>query len=124
MWQQGQVFKLKARGRDGQPLWAYRYRLEGCGSARPQVGGFATRADAQRALVKELERPGPGARAATMTLIELVDECLEMHQADPATIAKRRWLLRKATTALGDVADQQELLRSPLFVKFGYLGDI
>jgi hypothetical protein len=24
MWQQGQVFKLKAKGVDGQPLWAYR----------------------------------------------------------------------------------------------------
>ncbi len=39
MWQQGQVFKLKAKSVDGQPLWAYRYRLEGRGSARPQVGG-------------------------------------------------------------------------------------
>jgi hypothetical protein len=29
MWQQGQVFKLKAKSLDGQPLWAYRYRLEG-----------------------------------------------------------------------------------------------
>jgi hypothetical protein len=27
--QQGQVFKLKARGADGRPLWAYRYRLDG-----------------------------------------------------------------------------------------------
>jgi hypothetical protein len=25
MIQQGQAFKLKAKGRDGQPLWAYRY---------------------------------------------------------------------------------------------------
>jgi hypothetical protein len=49
---QGQVFKLKAKGVDGQPLWAYRYRLEGRGSARPQVGGFATRTDALRALEK------------------------------------------------------------------------
>jgi hypothetical protein len=46
MFQQGQVFKLKAKSRDGQPLWAYRYRIEGRGSVRPQVGGFATRADA------------------------------------------------------------------------------
>ena len=45
MIQQGQVFKLKAKGSDGQPLWAYRYRLEGRGSERPQVGGFATRAE-------------------------------------------------------------------------------
>jgi len=40
--QQGQVvFKLKAKAADGQPLWAYRYRFEGRGSAKPQVGGFA-----------------------------------------------------------------------------------
>jgi hypothetical protein len=29
MIQQGQVFKLKTKGPNGQPLWAYRYRLEG-----------------------------------------------------------------------------------------------
>jgi hypothetical protein len=103
MWQQGRVFKLKARGGDGQPLWAYRYRLEGRGSARPQVGGFATRADALKALEKVLARLGPGGRAATMTLAELVDEYLEMHQAEPVTIAKLRWLLGKATAALGEV---------------------
>ena len=103
MFQQGQVFKLKAKSRDGQPLWAYRYRLEGRGSARPQVGGFATRADALKALEKVLERLGPGGRAATMTLAELVDEYLEMHQAEPVTIAKLRWLLGKATAALGEV---------------------
>ena len=51
MIQHGQVFKLKTRGPDGQPLWAYRYRLEGRGSSeRPQVGGFATRAEAEKAL--------------------------------------------------------------------------
>ncbi|MGB2954123.1 MAG: hypothetical protein WBB74_12140 [Gaiellaceae bacterium] len=44
MIQQGQVFKLTAKGADGEPLWAYRYRLEGRGSARPQVGGLATSA--------------------------------------------------------------------------------
>jgi hypothetical protein len=103
MLQQGQVLKLKRKGLDGQPLWAYRYRIEGRGSARPQVGGFASRAEAQRALVKLLERLGPGGRAATMSLAELVDEYLEMHQAEPVTIAKLRWLLRKATAELGDV---------------------
>jgi hypothetical protein len=46
--QQGQVFKLTAKGADGEPLWAYRYRLEGRSSARPQVGGFASRAEAQK----------------------------------------------------------------------------
>jgi hypothetical protein len=94
-WQQGQVFKLKAKGREGQPLWAYRYRLEGRGSVRPQVGGFATRADALKSLEKALARLGPGGRAATMTLGELVDEYLEMHRAEPVTIAKLRWLLGK-----------------------------
>jgi len=48
MIQQGQVFKLKTKGPDGQPLWAYRYRLEGRGSERPQVGGFATQGEARR----------------------------------------------------------------------------
>jgi integrase len=96
------VFKLKAKGLDGQPLWAYRYRLEGRGSSRPQVGGFATRAEALDALRKVLERLGPGGRAATITLAELVEEYLEMHQAEPVTIAKLRWLLGKATATLGD----------------------
>jgi integrase len=103
MWQQGQVFKLKAKSVGGQPLWAYRYRLEGRGSARPQVGGFPTRADALKALEKVLARLGPGGRAATMTLAELVDEYLEMHQAEPVTIAKLRWLLGKATATLGEL---------------------
>jgi hypothetical protein len=102
--QQGQVFKLKAKAADGQPLWAYRYRLEGRrGSVRPQVGGFASRADALKALEKVLERLGPGWRAATITLAELVDEYLEMHQAEQVTIAKLRWLLRKATAVFGEV---------------------
>jgi hypothetical protein len=104
MWQQGQVFKLKARGVDGQPLWAYRYRLEGRSSARPQVGGFASRADALKALEKVLARLGPGGRAVTMTLGELVEEYLEMHQAEPVTIAKLRWLLGKATATLGGIS--------------------
>ena len=102
MIQQGQVFKLKAKGPDGQPLWAYRYRLEGRGSERPQVGGFTTRAEAQRALHKVLDRIGPGEGAATMTLGALVDEYLLVHQGAPVTVAKLRWLLGKAAVTLGD----------------------
>jgi integrase len=102
MIQQGQVFKLKTKGPDGQSLWAYRYRLEGRGSERPQVGGFATRAEAEKALRKVLDRLGPGGGRATITLAEFVDEYLEMHQAAPVTIAKLRWLLSKATAVLGD----------------------
>jgi len=99
--QQGQVFKLTAKGVDGEPLWAYRYRLEGRSSARPQVGGFASRAEAQKALRKALERIGPG-RGGAITLAEFVEEYLELHQAEPVTIGKLRWLLGKATTTLGE----------------------
>jgi integrase len=101
MIQHGQVFKLKTKGPDGQPLWAYRYRLEGRGSERPQVGGFATRAEAEKALRKVIDRLGPGGGRATITLAEFVDEYLEMHQAAPVTVAKLRWLLVKATAVLG-----------------------
>jgi hypothetical protein len=38
MAQQGQVLKLKSSGADGKSTWAYRYRVDGRGSARPQVG--------------------------------------------------------------------------------------
>jgi len=38
-----------------------------------------------------------------MTLADLVEEYLGMHQAEPVTIAKLRWLLSKATSALGTV---------------------
>ena len=102
MIQHGQVFKLKTRGADGQPLWAYRYRLEGRSSERPQLGGFASRADAEKALRKVLDRLGPGGGRATITLGEFVDEYLEMHEAAPVTIAKLRWLLGKATSVLGE----------------------
>jgi integrase len=100
--QHGQVFKLRTTGVDGQPLWAYRYRVEGRGSARPQVGGFASRAEAEGALRKKIDRLGPGGGRATTTLSDLVEEYLEMHQAAPITIAKLRWLLGKATPTLGD----------------------
>src|SRR5215207_1250911 len=102
MIQRGQVFKLQTKGAEGEPLWAYRYRLEGRGSARPQVGGFASRAEAQKALAKELARLGPKGRAATITLADLVDDYLELHQAERVTIAKLRWLLGKATAVLGE----------------------
>jgi integrase len=100
--QQGQVFKLKARCADGEPLWAYRYRVAGRGSARLQ-GGFSTRAEAQRALQNKLARLLPGGRSATMTLGEWVEEYLQAHQGERVTVAKLRWLLGKATAELGEV---------------------
>ena len=80
MIQQGQVFKLKTKGPDGQPVWAYRYRLESRSSERPRVGGFATRAEAEKALRKVLDRLGPRGGRATITIAEFVDEYLEMHR--------------------------------------------
>src|SRR5438309_10350087 len=55
MAQHGQVRTLTARRPDGKAVWAYRYRRNGSRSKRPQVGGFATRAAAERALRRELE---------------------------------------------------------------------
>ena len=104
MIQHGQVFKLKTKGPDGQPLWAYRYRFEGRDSARPQVGGFASRAEAEAALRKVLDRLGAGGGRVTTTLSDIVEEYLAMHQAAPVTIAKLRWLLGKATRTLATSA--------------------
>ncbi|MGH8986234.1 MAG: tyrosine-type recombinase/integrase [Acidimicrobiia bacterium] len=103
MAQHGQVLRLNRRGADRNPVWAYRYRADGRDSRRPQVGGFASRAEAQRALRAALGRLRPGGRAASLTLGELVEEYLEVHQAEPTTIAKLRWLLAKATCVLGEV---------------------
>src|SRR5918996_4326965 len=102
MIQQGQVFKLKATSVVGEPLWAYRYRVAGRDSARRQAGGFTTKAEAQRALQNRLARLLPGGRAGTLTLAEWVEEYLGAHQGERVTIAKLRWLLGKATAALGE----------------------
>ena len=69
MAQHGQVLRLRTRRADGKAMWAYRYRVQGRCSRRPQVGGFATRAEAERALRRTLERLCPG---GAMTLAELV----------------------------------------------------
>jgi hypothetical protein len=103
MVQQGQVFKLKTKGADGKPLWAYRHRFQGRGSGRRQVGGFATRTEAHRALRKALDRLRPGGRAATLTLFDFVEEYLLAHPGQPVTVSKLRWLLGKATATLGEV---------------------
>src|ERR671911_105207 len=103
MIQQGQVFKLKATSVDGEPLWAYRYRVAGRDSVRRQAGGFTTKAEAQRALQNRLARLLPGGRAETLTLTEWVAEYLGAHQGERVTIAKLRWLLGKATAVLGHV---------------------
>src|SRR5918996_643774 len=54
-----------------------------------------------RALRKALARLRPGGCAATMTVADLVEKYLGMHQGEPVTIAKLRWLLGQATSVLG-----------------------
>ena len=104
MTQQGQVFKLRARDRDGNSLWAYRCRLAGRGSKRVQHGGFATEHDAREALGRALERARreQGAPTRSLSLAELVDEYLAQHDVEPTTLGKLRWLLGKAVDAFGD----------------------
>ena len=97
--QHGQVLTLHGCRSDGKARWANRYRVDGSFSKRPQVGGFATRDEAQRALRRELARLRPGRE---MTVTELVEEYLKIHQAAPSTIEKLRWLLSKATAVFGD----------------------
>jgi hypothetical protein len=97
--QHGQVLKLRTCRSDGKARWAYRYRVDGSCSKRPQVGGFATREEAQRALRQGLARLRPG---RGMTVAGLAEEYVKVHQASPSTIEKLRWLLSKATAAFGD----------------------
>jgi integrase len=103
MSQQGQLFRMKRTGRDGEPLWAYRYRVGGRGSKRVQRGGYASERDAAEALERELERLRRQRRtASSLTLAELVDVYLAQHDVEPVTIEKLRWLLGKAVAVFGE----------------------
>ena len=103
MSQHGQLVRLKRTGRDGEPLWAYRYRTGGRGSKRVQRGGFASERDAAEALERELERLRRERRVSrSLTLAELVKVYLAQHDVEPVTIEKLSWLLRKAVAAFGD----------------------
>jgi integrase len=102
MVQQGQVFELTTRGRDGGRLWAYRLRVGGRGSKRIQRSGFASERDAREALERELERVRREHRISrSLTLSELVETYLAQHDVQPVTIEKLRWLLAKATAVFG-----------------------
>ena len=77
MVQQGQIFQLTRRGRDGEGLWAFRYRTGGRDSKRVQRGGFASEQDARDALERELERLRRERRISrSLTLAELVETYL------------------------------------------------
>jgi hypothetical protein len=84
---------------DGEPLWAYRYRVAGRGSARLRVGGFSS--EAQRALRNKLPRLVPDRRAAALTLGEWVEEYLDAHDGERVTVAKLRWLLGEGDRRTG-----------------------
>jgi integrase len=103
MSQQGQLFLLKRAGRDGEALWAYRYRVGGRDSKRVQRGGFVSERDAGESLERELERLRRERRlAGSLTLAELVEVYLAQHDVEPVTIEKLRWLLGKAVAAFGE----------------------
>src|SRR5918996_2310793 len=103
MSQQGQVLRLKRRSRDGEPLWAYRYRAGGRDSKRVQRGGFVSERDAAEALERELERLRRKRRVSrSLTLAELVEVYLAQHDVEPVTIEKLRWLLAKAVVVFGE----------------------
>jgi integrase len=101
--QHGQLVRLKRTGRDGEPTWAYRYRVGGRGSKRVQRGGFASERDAAEALERELERLRREQRVArSLTLGQLVEVYLAQHDVDPVTIEKLGWLLGKAVAVFGE----------------------
>jgi len=103
MSQQGQLIRLKRTGREGKPLWAYRYRVGGRDSKRVQRGGFASERDAAEALERELERLRPEPRVSRLlTVVELVEAYLAQHDVDPVTTEKLRWLLGKAVAVFGE----------------------
>src|SRR5438552_6922056 len=103
MSQQGQLFRMKRPGREGEPLWAYRYRVGGRGAKRVQRGGFASERDAAEALERELERLRREQRVSrSLTLAQLVEVYLAQHDVEPITIEKLRWLLGKAVAVFGE----------------------
>ena len=113
MIQQGQVFKLKATGGEGGPLWAYRYGSQGAVRRDCKSAGSPRRLR-RRGRLGRAARLLPGGRAMTLTMGEWVEEYLDTHQGERVTIAKLRWLLRKATAALGEVRlAESRLSRSP-----------
>lgn len=100
MLQQGQVFRLEPKNRDGERSWACRCRVGGRGSRRIEQGGFASEWDAQEVLERGLERLRREQRIPrSLTLRELVHEYLAQREAEPETIEKLRWLLAKSVAA-------------------------
>ena len=93
--QQGQVFRAKTRRRDGDPLWAYRYRAGGRDSSASSAAASPRERDAAEALERALERlrREQRRRRARRRCAELVEVYLAQHDAQPETTEKLRWLL-------------------------------
>lgn len=69
------------------------------------MGGFASQGEALQALRVALERLNRrNGRLGQMTLSELAEEYLAQHEAEPRTIAKLRWLLRRRPVLPGPAA--------------------
>jgi hypothetical protein len=86
MSQQGQLVRLKRTGREGEALWAYRYRVGGRDSKRVQRGGFVSEPNAAEALEGELERLRRERRLSrSLTLAEPVEVYLAQHDVEPVT---------------------------------------
>src|SRR5438105_14271104 len=87
MSQQGQLIRLKRTGRDGEAMWAYRYRVGGRDSKRVQRGGFVSERDAAEALERELERLRREQRVSgSLTVAELVEAYLAQHDGAAVTV--------------------------------------
>jgi len=101
--QRGEIKKLAGGS------WAYRYRDEH--KRRRQKGGFGTRSEALEALDDALKtaRNPDRAQRRDWTVDELVSRYLAQHQAAPATISRLTYMLKKATTAFGEVPLRQLL---------------
>ena len=128
MSQQGQLIRLAGTGRDGEPLWAFRYRVGGRDSTRVQRGGFASERDAAKALERELERLRREQRISrSLTVAELAEVYLAQHDVEPVTIEKLHWLLGKAVAVFGDrpVSDlrSQEIAAWRISLPSGYRFD-
>jgi len=128
MSQQGQLIRLAGTGRDGEPLWAFRYRVGGRDSRRVQRGGFASERDAAEALERELERLRREQRISrSLTVAELAEVYLAQHDVEPVTIEKLHWLLGKAVAVFGDrpVSDlrSQEIAAWRISLPSGYRFD-
>lgn len=103
MLQQGQVFVLKRRGRDGEPQWAYRYRTGGRDSRRIQRGGYASEQDAIDALERELgPRPSRAADPAEPHLRRTGRRVSRPARRAAGHDRETAWLFSTASAVFGD----------------------